>query len=104
MLKKGAMGGRLTGGFCAVRSGDLLTGCVPVKGVDMCFPGDFSQGPAPCAKLQGGYNLTSLAALLASNSGADAREGSLCDPKVCAASLRHVLWPVVPILYKEGIL
>ncbi len=62
--------------------GNLLTGCVPVKGMDMCFPGDFSQGAAPCAAGQGGYNLTSLAKLLSTGSGADGKEGSLCDPKV----------------------
>lgn len=77
--------------------GNLLTGCVAVNGVDKCFPGDFSQGSAPCAKLQGGYNLTSLAQLLAAGEGADAKEGSLCDPKVsrhcCEQGVRECCMP-----------
>lgn len=67
--------------WCVCR-GELLTGCVPVNGVDKCFTGDLSAGPATCAKAQGGYNLTSFAGLLAAGKGADGREGSLCDPKV----------------------
>lgn len=62
--------------------GELLTGCVPVNGVDKCFTGDLAAGPATCAKAVGGYNLTSFAGLLAQGKGADGREGSLCDPKV----------------------
>jgi hypothetical protein len=59
-----------------------MTGCVNVEGTDMCFPGEFAQGPAPCKKVQGGYNLTSLAQLMAAGSGADSMQGSLCDPSV----------------------
>lgn len=78
--------------MCARCSGELLTGCVPVNGVDKCFTGDFSAGAVTCSKAKGGYNLTSFAQLLAAGSGADGREGSLCDPKV-----RHSLFPNAPM-------
>lgn len=71
--------------YCCCR-GQLLTGCVPVNGVDKCFPGDFSAGADTCAQAPGGYNMTSFAALLAAGQGADGMEGSLCDPKVCTSS------------------
>ncbi len=68
-------------GCCWCR-GQLITGCVPVGGVDMCFPGDFDQGSQPCAQTTGGYNMTTFASLLGAGQGADGKEGSLCDPKV----------------------
>lgn len=73
-------------GLC-VRRGELLTGCVPVNGVDKCFTGEFAAGPSTCAKAAGGYNLTSFASLLAAGRADDGREGSLCDPKVPHTSL-----------------
>ena len=66
--------------------GQLITGCVPVGGVDQCFPGELAQGSQPCAQTNGGYNMTTFASLLLAGQGADGREGSLCDPKVSPPS------------------
>ena len=70
---------RQDGKYCR---GQLITGCVPVAGVDKCFPGDFSQGAEDCAQTSGGYSMTTFASLLSAGKGADGKEGSLCDPKV----------------------
>ena len=85
-------------GVCVCR-GELLTGCVSVNGVDKCFTGDLASGPSTCAKAQGGYNLTSFAALLAAGKGADGREGSLCDPKVRP---RHTCYSI-PVQSLQGL-
>jgi hypothetical protein len=70
-------------GFCdAACRGQVITGCVPVDGVDKCFTGDTAAGPTACAKAAGGYNLTAFSQLLAAGKGGDGRQGSMCDPKV----------------------